>query len=299
MILNIRKQVETGCLVCPKTKRRLVYYADKQLQTDDGQHIYECLNGVPILLDKEAIAKYLRNNSGSMRQEYEKLIRPNLRTKISAFFYNLALIGGDYRTRESRLAFEQVVVNRSSDHLCLSIGGGPTRKHPNLTNLNIGLFQNVDVVGDAYQLPYSDNCVDSIYCEAVIEHLETPERAVAEMYRVLKPGGLLFSSTPFLQRFHAYPDHYQNLTLIGHERIYTRAGFTIESSGPCVGPIFMLTDLLASFFECLMKPHWVARVISYSLRVVLCLVRPLDLILNRHHLSHMLSSSTFVRGTKN
>jgi SAM-dependent methyltransferase len=37
----------------------------------------------------------------------------------------------------------------------------------------------------------------------VIEHLEFPERAVAEMYRVLKPGGLALLNTPFLQAFHA------------------------------------------------------------------------------------------------
>ncbi|AKU18402.1 methyltransferase domain-containing protein [Luteipulveratus mongoliensis] len=45
------------------------------------------------------------------------------------------------------------------------------------------------VEGDAYALPFEDASVDVVRCERVLQHLEAPERAVAEVARVLKPGG--------------------------------------------------------------------------------------------------------------
>ena len=110
--------------------------------------------------------------------------------------------------------------------------------------MNIGLFANVDVVADGYRLPYCDESVDACHCEAVLEHLEDPARAVAEMFRVLRPGGSVFAATPFLQVFHAYPDHFQNFTVEGHRRLFERAGFTVLSAGPCVGPTFAIADLV-------------------------------------------------------
>jgi predicted SAM-dependent methyltransferase len=35
-----------------------------------------------------------------------------------------------------------------------------------------GPFANVDVVADAYALPYATGSVDAVHCEAVLEHLE-------------------------------------------------------------------------------------------------------------------------------
>ncbi|OIJ66514.1 methyltransferase domain-containing protein [Streptomyces mangrovisoli] len=43
--------------------------------------------------------------------------------------------------------------------------------------------------GDALSLPLSAGTVDAVWCERVLQHLAEPERAVAEMARVLRPGG--------------------------------------------------------------------------------------------------------------
>jgi SAM-dependent methyltransferase len=45
------------------------------------------------------------------------------------------------------------------------------------------------VDGNAYALPFPDASVDAITCERVFQHLDHPERAAAEIARVLKPGG--------------------------------------------------------------------------------------------------------------
>ena len=43
--------------------------------------------------------------------------------------------------------------------------------------------------GDAVSLPFRDASVDAVRCERVFQHLPDPEAAVAEMVRVLRPGG--------------------------------------------------------------------------------------------------------------
>ncbi|SDH59675.1 Methyltransferase domain-containing protein [Actinokineospora alba] len=45
------------------------------------------------------------------------------------------------------------------------------------------------VDGDAYALPFGDNTFDAVRCERVFQHLAEPERAAAEIARVLRPGG--------------------------------------------------------------------------------------------------------------
>ncbi|MGH3859862.1 methyltransferase domain-containing protein [Actinokineospora sp.] len=45
------------------------------------------------------------------------------------------------------------------------------------------------VDGDAYELPFADNTFDAVRCERVFQHLHEPERAAAEIARVLRPGG--------------------------------------------------------------------------------------------------------------
>ena len=45
------------------------------------------------------------------------------------------------------------------------------------------------VRGDAHALPFADGRFDLVYCRYVLEHLWSPQRALEEMRRVLKPGG--------------------------------------------------------------------------------------------------------------
>jgi ubiquinone/menaquinone biosynthesis C-methylase UbiE len=47
------------------------------------------------------------------------------------------------------------------------------------------------VHGDAHQLPFPDNHFDRCYANLVLEHLEEPQRALAELVRVARPGGLV------------------------------------------------------------------------------------------------------------
>ena len=64
---------------------------------------------------------------------------------------------------------------------------------------------NIDQVGTAYQIPADNASFDSAICTAVLEHLEEPEQALRECYRVLKPGGVAIYSVPFIWHLRYVP----------------------------------------------------------------------------------------------
>ncbi len=203
--------------------------------------------------------------------------------------------GDDLRSAAAHAAFETLI---SLPGPLLSVGGGPRRIHPRLRNLNIVFADGVDVAGNAYALPFGDGSLAGIHCEAVLEHLEFPGTAVAEMFRALRPGGVVFAATPFLQPYHAYPDHYQNFTLRGHTRLFERAGFTIHDAGTCVGPTFALVDILANYARELTPGRLPSRILERLVRVGGRVARLPDVALRHHRAAANLASSTFVLAEK-
>ena len=69
---------------------------------------------------------------------------------------------------------------------------------------------NPDYVGDVHKLPFADNSVDAIFAICLLEHVEEPQVAVKEIYRVLKPGGYCFVHVPFLFSFHPMKGYYDD-----------------------------------------------------------------------------------------
>lgn len=52
------------------------------------------------------------------------------------------------------------------------------------------------VVGSILEMPFEDNTFDYVISSEVIEHVPEPYKAIREIYRVLKPGGVMVLSTP-------------------------------------------------------------------------------------------------------
>jgi SAM-dependent methyltransferase len=199
----------------------------------------------------------------------------------------------DYRTQASAKA-ERRILDLCDTQTVLGLGGGPFRVHPKIINLNVERFDNVDVVADAHNLPLNMASIDAVHCEAVYEHLDHPDKAAGEMFRIMKPGGLAYVCTPFMQGFHGYPSHFQNFTHIGHKALFERAGFKVLEFGPCVGPAWTLASIVAVFIS-----EYSPRVIRWPARAAWYLfanafIRPLDRWLNQRENAYVLASTTYV-----
>jgi SAM-dependent methyltransferase len=90
-----------------------------------------------------------------------------------------------------------------------------------------GDTRTLDLTGPLHQLQAADDAFDAIVCQAVLEHVENPEECVAELFRVLKPGGHALVSVPFLQPEHKAPGDFQRYTKDGLALLFTRHGFTV------------------------------------------------------------------------
>lgn len=112
-------------------------------------------------------------------------------------------------------------INRfGPDELVGDIGSGHNKWSDRVLGIDILLRDDVDVCGNLYQLPLADNSLDGLVIRGVLEHIEFPARAVAELERVLKPGGLVYSSIPFMQAYHPSPGDFQRYTIDGIQRLF-------------------------------------------------------------------------------
>ena len=84
------------------------------------------------------------------------------------------------------------------------------------------------VFGDAQQLPFPDDVFDHVLLLDVLEHIPDPERCLAEIFRVLKPGGTLTIQVPFMYPIHDAPLDFHRWTRFGLHRAADRAGFDIS-----------------------------------------------------------------------
>jgi ubiquinone/menaquinone biosynthesis C-methylase UbiE len=68
----------------------------------------------------------------------------------------------------------------------------------------------VDFHYDIHDLKFADGEFDVAVCGAVLEHVDDPPKAIGELRRVLKPGGLIWVEVPFNHHYHPTPkDHWR------------------------------------------------------------------------------------------
>jgi ubiquinone biosynthesis O-methyltransferase len=119
-------------------------------------------------------------------------------------------------------------------------------------------YNNITLeIGDATQLLYTDSEFDKVLCSEVIEHIPNADKALSEIYRVLKPNGKLVLSTPnpkswygfdryviwerILRKkwYHPY-DHWRSIKELLH--MTEQNGFmTVRKTGACYVPGFLVT----------------------------------------------------------
>jgi SAM-dependent methyltransferase len=130
------------------------------------------------------------------------------------------------------------------------------------TDLNSPL---ADVKADICQLPFGDDAFDMILCNHVLEHIPDDTKALQELFRVLKPGGMgIFQVPQELDRAHTFEDHSitdrkQRAAIFGqydHVRVYGRDYFDKLRS---VGFIVKEVDLTSSLGDKLVDQYRLAK----------------------------------------
>ena len=106
--------------------------------------------------------------------------------------------------------------------------------------------EQIDVFYDGKKLPFEDNRFDSILCSEVFEHIFNLEEILKELNRVLKPGGKILITCPFVWNEHEAPFDYARYTRFALESLITKTGYSnveYSKAGNFISVIAQLTTL--------------------------------------------------------
>lgn len=162
-----------------------------------------------------------------------KLIR--LITKVIYFFMKLITRSKYWTIIKSNIKD----IERTSKVLNIGSGGLVQdflmrQGFKNLTSIDLDIKRNPDFIMNVEKMTFVDNTFDVVFIFEVLEHVENPNSAFNEIYRVLKDNGTLVGSTPFIIGIHDAPYDYWRFTKYGlkkylkifkEKKIVERGGF--------------------------------------------------------------------------
>lgn len=127
--------------------------------------------------------------------------------------------------------------------IVIDLGGGKNPSYERFWSIKPEKFIRVDIdekaepdiVADLNKpLPFSDNFADAVFLFNVIYILKDPIQVFKDINRILKPGGGLFLTSPFIFNEAKEPADYWRLTSEALEKLLKESGFNnffIESVG--------------------------------------------------------------------
>lgn len=111
----------------------------------------------------------------------------------------------------------------------LILGESQVRNYVGLdidTALNYDGKVQPDARWDGITMPFADQTFDSAMATEVLEHCSNPRIVLGEVYRVLRPGGTFFFTTPFLWNLHEVPHDEFRLTPFHLDRLFREIGYS-------------------------------------------------------------------------
>lgn len=109
----------------------------------------------------------------------------------------------------------------------------------------------IDIFYDGKTFPLENDSVDGVFSSETFEHIFNLEEIIAEINRVLKKGGLLLATCPFLWPEHEVPYDYARYTSFAIKNLLERHGFEIlayEKTGNFFTAMLQMQALYLYFF---------------------------------------------------
>jgi SAM-dependent methyltransferase len=106
----------------------------------------------------------------------------------------------------------------------------------------------IDVYYDGHHIPFEDNSFDSVFSSETFEHLFNIDEILAELNRVLKPGGNMLVTIPFAWNEHEEPYDFARYTSFGISHILKKQGFEIVHLNKTTTYFETISQLFNSFW---------------------------------------------------
>ncbi|MFM2227169.1 MAG: hypothetical protein RL664_512 [Bacteroidota bacterium] len=278
---------------CPDCRLSLVN-RDRELFCQTCESSFRVSAGMQVLLRKlhTLISFYESDNYKQQKFSNRRLPTPEERIWSSS----------------SKRCINQLLRNVNPDDpnkVVLNLGAGIEKifdsafsQYRTIVKLGLPTRSKVDIIGDAEELPVLSDSVDAYLSSSVLEHVKNPDKAVAEMFRVIKKGGVVYAEIPFLRAYHMAPYDYQRYTISGIEALFERHGFQMIEKGICSGPFNAWALFTRDFFVVIMPFEILKKFARFLFSWTLHPVKYLDFLVENNKWSRFLACNFYYYGIK-
>jgi len=261
-----------------------LYCKAELIVSDDSSNIlcsscskkYPIVNGIPVMIKDDESLFPTSSFVGSMGMAY---VEPEI--NIMSFIFNL--LPSAQVNIKSRMNYKKISELLKDGSSVLVVGGGVDgqgfellrdRKYLNIICTDVTIETSTDCICDGHNLPFRDNMFQCVIFQAVLEHVLDPKICVKEAHRVLAPGGLIYSETPFMQQVHMGAYDFQRYTESGHRRLFSF--FQEISSGVACGVGSALCWSLIYFLQSFTSRRKIKTILHIIGRIIFSPVKYFD-----------------------
>lgn len=220
----------TSLLVCPRCQQKLTLAGAEKLLCNNCGYEVRMVNGIPLFT---AVPDTI--------EPWEKVER-----------------GPDKGTawRRSNWRFLNGEVKRlPSEATILDVGAGhgdfaDIFEGKNYYSLDIVPYAEVDLVCDLGQtIPFRPGTFDAVVLMNVLEHVYENRGLVQNIAKILKPGGKLIITVPFLLKVHQAPFDFSRYTPYYLSQLAQEAGFNVEKLDGYYDTLYLLNESLGNLWQ--------------------------------------------------
>lgn len=232
--------------------------------------VFSVHQGIPVFLDDQNAEQASADQKSDAENAFKDFFKqwPRLYRLLINLFVPVLFHGLSARRflEECNPALERI----------LNLGSGPTNVHPRAVNVDLFPFANVHLIAEAERLPFADHTFDAVVSEQVLEHVRGPWRAAQEIVRVTKPGGLIYTATPYMFPLHPSPKDYSRWSVDGLADLFQGCDLVRSGTrnGPVSGMLIVMAMGLATIFSFGISP--LRKVLNYVFMAVLSPFKLLD-----------------------
>jgi uncharacterized protein YbaR (Trm112 family)/SAM-dependent methyltransferase len=291
--LNLPELIEW--LACPVCKAAVIHENSRLVCSQCGRRYEITPSGVPVMLSDQSQKMIEQSLAEGI---FQPPPQPTASVTWRVLRKSFAPPSPSLNTSLGRIR-QIMEENLPRDATVLCLGGIRETDHwfvEKYRTIILDIMCSYTVAGDAHQLPFLDNSFDGVVLQAVLEHVSSPSLVVQETHRVLKKGGIIYVSVPFMQAYHYGPLDYQRYTITGLDTLL--ANFQKLESGVALGPSSALAWTLKTWIVSFSDSPRMRTVLNFLAGWLVFPIKFMDLYLARKKKAFIGAGGVYFVGTK-
>ncbi|CDO90523.1 hypothetical protein AWC29_25050 [Mycobacterium triplex] len=266
-MLALDTMVRENLIICPRCTDAVRCEAGAWRCTNSScpysEEPFPVVAGIPALIDFEhsvVDADRLRASQGAsevprggLHRVLASLMHPANDTAAASVARMLELLRADAVTAGRRPRILVIGGGSQGDGLA-ELYGDPD---VDLISFDIYASPTVQFVGDGHAIPLADGSIDGVIIQAVLQYVLEPTVVAEEIHRVLRPRGIVYADSPFIQQICEGPYDLTRFTDSGQRYLFRR--FERIDSGSVAGAGTALRWSIDYFVRALTRSRRVGR----------------------------------------